>query len=237
MNRIKLYILLCVSSLALSACGGGGSGGSPVAANQPPADPNAFSLISLKSLAAGTTTYNLAGSDDTGIQYTASLTITNTPNVGSVNGKALTRVLSSVTLVNTTADPDVTTTSNGSSYYTSDYALSFIVDDDKNITCTPTSYQAPPDSAKVNDHQSLAVLTCADKYKVPTNTSINITWRLDAGDTNDVAKFVVTQKSYVAGNLDSTEIDSYIIDHAGNIKNVASEFTNKSGVIRTLKGL
>ena len=65
--------------------------------------------------------------------------------------------------------------------------------------------------------------------------AIVITWRLDAGATADEAKFVVTQASSVSGNPDSTEVDSYIIDHAGNIKSIEVVVT-KGVIIRTLSG-
>lgn len=234
---LKSFILSLLSVLTLTACGGGGGGSTPAVVNTPPTDLDAFSLLPAKSLAASTSTFNLSGRDNTGTQYSATLTIINTPNIGNINGKVINRVQSNVTLINTTADPDVTATTSGSSYYTSDYILSYIVDEDNQITCTPIqgTYMAPPDSAKVNDNGSLATLTCADKDKVPTNTAIVITWRLDAGATADEAKFVVTQASSVSGNPDSTEVDSYIIDHAGNIKSIEVVVT-KGVIIRTLSG-
>ena len=237
-HYIKSFVLALLSALALSACGGGGGdgdGGSPAAVNTAPADPDAYSLIHLKSLSPSTMSFDMTGTDGTN-DYTAHLTIINDSKDYLVNGQKLTRVISKVTLTNVTtgADPAFT---NGSSYYTSDYTLIFVVDEDKNITCTPKpgTYKAPPDSAKINDFGTIVSLTCADKGKNPTNKTINIIWRLDVGATADEAKFVVTQSSVVNDVADSTEVDNYIIDHAGYVSGIEVSVTTAAGV-RTLSG-
>ena len=62
---LKSFVLSLLSALALVACGGGGGGGSPAPANNnPPADPDAFSLSALQSIAPGTLEFSMTGDDD-----------------------------------------------------------------------------------------------------------------------------------------------------------------------------
>lgn len=233
---MKSFLFSLLSVLALSACGGGGGGGTPAALdNNPPADPNAFSLTPIKTLGPNTLTFSLTGSDTNSVNYTATLKITNTPNLiirdkSGTQINNVTSVKAESALTNTGTGNKVTTV--GTSYYAPGYILviTTLGENPVTATCTPDSYNAPPNSAVVGDHgDNFATLSC------PSNTKIVITWRLDAGATADEAKFVVTETSYVNDIVDSTEEDGYIIDHAGNIKGIEVVVT-KDGVIRTLAG-
>ena len=232
---MKSFVLSLLSALALAACGGGGGGGSPApASNNPPANPDAFSLSALQSLAPDTLEFSMTGDDDEGIEYTASLNITNHSGDLRVLGKDVTRIQSEFSLTNTTADPDVTSTSTGSSYYASGYEL-VATTLNTTVTCLPSGYQTPPTSALIGDNGSLVTLTCQDKDGVPTGTTIAITWRLEAG-ANDEAKFVVTETSYVDSKPNSTEIARYIINKAGAINAIEIDVTNSAGIARRLSG-
>lgn len=230
----ELFVLL-LSLLVLTACGSG-DGGTPAKNNQAPADPDAFSLVSLKSLAQSHTLSfpSLTGSDSNGVPYNASLTIqTLAPVVIKDVAPTAIPIEHKVTLTN--ENTNGVTKSHGISFYRPGYVLIVTVEYDQNgnpiLTCTPTSYTAPPDSVIIGNSGNFANLTCSD------GSNKVVTWVVEAGSTDDDAKIVIIKSTSNGGILLTTEENSYIIDKAGNIKGIeVSIFNDATNVTLNLSG-
>jgi len=174
----------------------------------------------------------MTGSDNNDNQYTASLKITNGPAQYFPNLDVFAvPVVSEAELVNTTLRENIN--SKGTSWYAAGYKLLFTVagDDNNLIRCDPDSYQAPPANPAIGDQGDLAVLTC------PTSgTKAVLTWRLDAGDTEDEAKFVIMETRTIGPDFESSEENRYIIDKAGNVKGIEISVKRATGEELDLSG-
>lgn len=236
MKKLFLNSLVLLFISIMTACGGSG-GGAP---QNPPPDPDAFSLSSLKSLSSSQTLSfpSMTGSDTDLNNYSASLSISNGVSVtllNPANGSSIsaTPIESNVSLTNETSMG--TTKSRGVSYYAAGYSLVVTVSYDESgtpiLTCTPDTFSAPPDFVHVSDAGSLANLTCND------GSSVVITWIVEAGATSNEAKFVIVESSSNGGVPVKTEEYRYIINKAGYISGIeVSVYDESTGVTVNLSG-
>ena len=233
MNYINLPVILTFMALLLTACGGGGGGGgAPAPSTDAPAAADTFSLSNQLTSTEASESLSfpaMTGYDSNGDEYTASLKITNGTAVAIVGeAPVAVPVVSEAEIVNINTSAKIGT--NGTSWYAPGYKLLFTVDDDNFIRCDPDSYQAPPANPAIGDQGDLAVLTCGN------GTIAVLTWRLDAGATDDEAKFVIMETRTIGGEFESSEENRYIIDKAGNVKGIEISVKRASGEELSLSG-
>ena len=210
--------MFCAIAVLLSCGGGGGDGGTAA---------TTYSLSQVKNLTPGyTKTYSLTGSDSDGASFEATITVTIKPP-STINTKSVTPVESIFNSKNITSG--ATDTGTTTAYYSAGYVLELLERGGGAINCTPTSYTALPDSASIGQTGTIGVIACTD------GTIETGTWRLEASGNN--AKYIETYANrQIAGDLNHTEDDGYIINVNGDIFGLEITYAEPSGYSVNLSG-
>ena len=227
---MKLIRLFCgiVATALLFGCGGGG-GGTPAVPTQAG---TSVSLATAKAFQTGTAaagsqlSFTLTGSDTQGGAWSGSFAIVS-DGATTFEGQAVTKARSLTTLTRTSSGASVTG-STSSYFLVSDGSLYKTVDS-FNVTGTPTSQTAVPDSAKVGDSGNLWNITYSD------GSSSSSTWKLEP-EFNGNTKLTSSTTTIEASNaVSSTEEQSIYLDANGNPFKFDEKVT-VSGVTVSLTG-
>lgn len=214
--------LIILFTIVVAACGGGGGSSAPAT------DPNTiFTLFDMNVVRAGTNqSFNLSGSDTTGLTYTGSLSIVD-KGLTTFMMQPVRQTDFTVSLIVSNGASGTTT---GSVYGDTLTRAVLFSEDDTGVICTASTSPAIPDTAKPGDSGSLSSLSCSD------GSTESGSWRLEAL-VNELAKIIYSVTFLDQfGNSDGIEENSFTIDTSGNVISAIFKFHDPSGVVVTLNG-
>ncbi len=228
LRHLTLVCVVVVGVLSILATGGrsGGGGGGP---SSVPTDTNLpFSIFSSGFFTSGhTETYQLSGSDTAGGTHIATVSRATQAQT-TFNSQPAIPVLVLITITNTTTGAFISAT--GTDFYstgsTSRMLLGFT---SSTTTFLPVTINVIPQSATIGDFGVVG------SY-IGGGETHQITWQLTNAN-NGLANLVVNSTITIAGILDVSEEDTFVIDQQGNPSSLTVKiFLASIGVTITVSG-
>ncbi len=205
LRHLTLVCVVAVGVLSILASGGGGGGSGP---SSVPTDTNLpFSIFPSGFFTSGyTETYQLSGSDTAGGTHIATVSRATQAQT-TFNSQLAIPVLVLITITNTTTGAFISGTKTDfySTGSTSRMLLGFT---SSTTTFLPVTINVIPQSATIGDFGVVG------SY-IGGGETHQITWQLTNAN-NGLANLVVNSTITIAGILDFSEEDTFVIDQQGN---------------------
>ncbi len=213
--------------LLLSACNSSSSSSGGTSSSTPLPSATIFNLKAAYNRIFAGSTFNLAGSDNTGTPYSASVTFAN-EGLTLVNGQSVTEVDSISTITNKTTNGTVSGTQTR--YYQANWIPYELIQNNTGVIYTPNAFVPLPASAKIGDFGTIPTLIGSDGSKT------TISWHLTSASGGNAFITFDDRRVDFSGTFMFEEADSFTVTPTGNVLALRAVITYSNGTVLTLSG-